>query len=88
MPDPHKVKPTLRVPPDLKTAALRELDAQPDRDDPWTLNDIAVAAIAMFVKRPRTVLKQLEPFRPPYKRGRPRTADTRKPATPEGDGLN
>ena len=71
MSDTHKVKPTLRVPPDLKAAALRELETQPDGDVPWTLNDIAVAAITMFVKRPRTVLKMLAPFRPPYKRGRP-----------------
>jgi hypothetical protein len=71
MPDPHKVKPTLRVPPDLKAAAQRALEDQPDGDVPWTLNDIAVSAIAMFVKRPRTVLKMLAPFRPAYKRGRP-----------------
>lgn len=72
MPDTHKVPvSSLRLPPGLKATAHKALEDQPARDDPWTLNDIAVAAIAMFVKRPKTVLKMLEPFKPPYKRGRP-----------------
>lgn len=61
-----------RVPAELKAAAQEELKGQPERDDPWTLNDIVVASLAMFVKRPKTVLKMLEPFKPPRKRGRPR----------------
>ncbi len=72
MVDLHKVQPSLRVPFDLKTAAQNVLDDQPERDDPWTLNDVVVASLAMFVKRPKTVLKMLEPFKPPRKRGRPR----------------
>lgn len=73
MPDPHKVRRTsLRLPDDLKAEALAELRRQPERPDPWTLNDIVVAALAEYVKRPRTREKQLEPFKPPRKRGRPR----------------
>lgn len=72
MPDPHQFRPTLRLPPELKAAAQEALKDQSERDDPWTLNDVAVAAVAMFVKRPRTVLRMLEPFKPPRKRGRPR----------------
>lgn len=71
MPDPHKTKPTLRVPADLRAAAQEQLEDQPDTGHPWTLNDIAVAAITMFVRRPKTALRMLEPFRPPYRRGRP-----------------
>jgi predicted nucleic acid-binding protein len=70
--DQHKSKPTLRLPPELKAAAQKVLDDLPERDEPWTLNDIAVATMAMLVKRPKTALKQLEPFKPPRKRGRPR----------------
>jgi hypothetical protein len=73
MPDPHKVRrSSLRVPEDLKAAALAELGQQPDRPDPWTLNDLVVAALAEYVKRPRTREKQLEAFKPARKRGRPR----------------
>lgn len=61
-----------RVPPELKAAAQEALKGQPERPDPWTLNDIVVAAVAEYVKRPRTREKQLEPFKPPRKRGRPR----------------
>lgn len=61
-----------RVPPELKVAAQDALKGQPERDEPWTLNDIVVAAVAEYVKRPRTREKQLEPFKPPRKRGRPR----------------
>jgi hypothetical protein len=71
MPDPHKIRPSLRLPPELKAAAQARLKDQPDRPDPWTLNDIVVAAVAEYVKRPRTREKQLEPFKPPRKRGRP-----------------
>lgn len=87
MSGPHKKQAKdFRVSPEIKAAALEKLKDQPPREDPWSLNDIVVAALAEYVKRPRTREKQLEPFKPPYKRGRPRTADTRKPATPEGDG--
>jgi len=70
-PHKHQAK-DFRVPPELKTAAQEALKGQPERDDPWTLNDIVVAAVAEYVKRPRTREKQLEPFKPPRKRGRPR----------------
>jgi hypothetical protein len=72
MPDPHKIRPSLRLPAELKAAAQEKLKDQPERDDPWTLNDVVVAAVAMFVKRPKTFLRELEPFKPPRKRGRPR----------------
>jgi hypothetical protein len=71
MPDPHKFRPSLRLPPELKAAAQEKLRDQPERDEPWTLNDVVVAAVAMFVKRPKVSLKQLEPFKPPRKVGRP-----------------
>jgi hypothetical protein len=72
MPDPHKHRPSFRAPANLKAAAQEALKGQPPRDDPWTLNDIVVAALAMFVRRPKTMLRELEPFKPPRKRGRPR----------------
>lgn len=73
MADPHKVTSSgLRLPPELKAAAREALDGQPERPDPWTLNDLVVAAVAEYVKRPRTREKQLERFKPPRKRGRPR----------------
>jgi len=73
MADPHKVPSSgLRLPPGLKAAAQEALKAQPDREDPWTLNDLVVAAVGEYVKRPRTREKQLEPFKPERKRGRPR----------------
>jgi hypothetical protein len=69
---PHKKQAKdFRVPPELKAAALEQLAGQPDRPDLWTLNDIVTAALAEYVKRPRTREKQLEQFKPPYKRGRP-----------------
>jgi predicted nucleic acid-binding protein len=71
MPDPHREQPGPRVPRELKAAAQEALKEQPDRPDPWTFNDIVVAAVAEYVKRPRTREKQLEPFKPPRKRGRP-----------------
>jgi hypothetical protein len=62
-----------RVPAELKAAAQEKLKDQPDDGpEPWTLNDVVVAAVAMFVKRPKTMLRELEPFKPPRKRGRPR----------------
>lgn len=75
------------MPAELKAAAQEALKDQPERDDPWTLNDIVVAAVAEYVKRPRTREKQLEPFKPPRKRGRPpKSAGTRRPVAHEGDG--
>lgn len=72
MSGPHKQQAKdFRVPAELKAAALEELKGQPDRPDPWSLNDIVIAALAEYVKRPRTREKQLDPFKPPYKRGRP-----------------
>jgi hypothetical protein len=69
---PHKKQAKdFRVPDELKAAAQEALKGQPDRPEPWTLNDIVVAAVAEYVKRPRTREKQLEPFKPPRKRGRP-----------------
>lgn len=64
-------KTALRVPAEVKAAAQAALAAQPDRPDPWTLNDVLVASLAMLAKRPAAFLKQLEPFKPPRKRGRP-----------------
>lgn len=72
MVDQHKNKPTLRLPPELKAAVQMALDGQPERDEPWTAQSLVVAFFTMFVKRPKTVLKMLEPFKPPRKRGRPR----------------
>ena len=72
MPDPHKIRPSFRAPAELKAAAQDALANQPERPDPWTLNDVVVALLTLFVKRPKTMLKQLEPFKPPRKRGRPR----------------
>lgn len=72
MVDQHKNKPTLRLPPELKAAVQRALDGQPERDEPWTTQDLATAFFAEYVKRPRTREKQLEPFKPPRRRGRPR----------------
>ncbi len=71
MADPHKLRPSQRIPHDLREAAQEKLKDQND-DEPWTLNDVVVASVAMFVKRPKSVLKMLAPFRPPRKRGRPR----------------
>ncbi len=72
MVDQHRNKPTLRLPPELKVAAQRALDGQPEGDELWTLQTLVIAFFAMFVKRPKSVLKMLEPFKPPRKRGRPR----------------
>jgi len=70
---PHKQQAKdFRVPAELKAAAQEALKGQPERDEPWTLNDLVVAMVAEYVKRPRTREKQLEPFKPPRKRGRPR----------------
>ena len=71
MPDPHKLRPSFRVAADLKAAAQEALKGQPEREDAWTLNDVVVALLTMFVKRPKTMLRQLEPFKPEQKRGRP-----------------
>lgn len=82
MPDPHKLpKASLRPTPEAKQAAK---DALAGTD--WTLNDFVTACMLMLAKRPKTLLRELEPFKPPRKRGRPPGADTRKPATPEGSG--
>jgi hypothetical protein len=68
MPDQHReTKATVRPPAALRAAAQDVLD---DADD-WTFNDFVVACLAMLVKRPKTFLRQLEPFKPPRKRGRP-----------------
>ncbi len=70
---PHKQQAKdFRVPAELKAEAKGALEGQPERDDPWTLNDLVIAALAEYVKRPRTREKQLEVFKPPRKRGRPR----------------
>ncbi|MEU4558388.1 hypothetical protein AB0F72_08360 [Actinoplanes sp. NPDC023936] len=69
---PHKQQgKDFRVPSEVKAAARKALAGQPPRPDPWTLNDIVTAALAEYAKRPRTREKQLEPFKPPRKRGRP-----------------
>ncbi len=72
MVDQHKNKPTLRVPDELKAAVQKALEGQPESDEPWTMQTIVLATLAEYVRRPRTREKQLEPFKPPYKRGRPR----------------
>lgn len=73
MPDPHKVpKSSLRPPAEAKKAGQDAL-----RDTGWTLNDFITACLLMLAKRPKTFLKQLEPFKPPSRRGRPRKSDKR-----------
>lgn len=75
MADLHKLsKATFRPPTEVKNAAQQVLAAQepPAGKDPWTLNDVLVACLALLAARPRTFLRQLEPYRPPRKRGRPR----------------
>ncbi len=73
MRDLHKQRvKDFRVPPEVKAAAQEALADQPDRAEPWTLNDVVTAALSMLAKRPKTFLKMLEPFKPPRKRGRPR----------------
>jgi len=72
MVDQHKNKPTLRVPDELKTAVQEALDGQPETDEPWTVQALVTAGLAEYVKRPRTRERQLEAFKPPRKRGRPR----------------
>lgn len=84
MADPHrKSKWPFRPPVELREAAQDILKNQPERDDPWTLNDVLVAALAMLVKRPKTFLRELEPFKPERQRGRPP-----KPRNDEGPGLS
>lgn len=75
MVDQHKNKPTMRLPDELKAAVQAALDGQPERDEPWTAQALVTAFFTQYAKRPRTVEKQLEPFKPPRKRGRPRKAD-------------
>jgi hypothetical protein len=70
MPDPHKLpSSTLRPPPEAKEGARLALG-----DTDWTLNDFVTACMLMLAKRPKTFLRELEPFKPPRKRGRPRKA--------------
>lgn len=40
----------------------------------WSMNDFLVACLGLLTKRPKTFLRELEPFKPPRKRGRPRKA--------------
>jgi hypothetical protein len=68
MPDLHRQnRATVRPPPEVKQAAQDALAGTG-----WTFNDFVVACLAMLVKRPKTFLKQLEPYKPESKRGRPR----------------
>ena len=72
MGDGHKQQAKdFRVPADVKAAALEALKDQPERAEPWSVNDVVIAALRMFAKRPKTMLRELEPYKPPYKRGRP-----------------
>lgn len=67
MPDPHKQpSSTLRPPLEAKDGAKRALE-----DTGWSLNDFVTACMLMLAKRPKTFLRELEPFKPPRKRGRP-----------------
>ena len=68
MADLHKQgKSTLRPTPEAKQAAKDALEGSD-----WTLNDFVTACMLMLAKRPKTMLRELEPFKPPRKRGRPR----------------
>ncbi len=72
MPDPHHTRKwPFRPPRDAIEAAQQALEGQPERPDPWTLNEVLVACLRMFAKRPKTMLRQLEPFKPERRRGRP-----------------
>jgi hypothetical protein len=68
MPDLHRESTsTARPPVEVKKAAQAVLDAAG-----WTFNDFVVACLLMLAKRPKTFLRQLESFRPPPNRGRPK----------------
>lgn len=58
---------TLRLQPEVKQVAKQALV-----DTDWTLTDFVTACMLLLAKRPKTLLKELEPFKPPRKRGRPR----------------
>lgn len=68
MPDLHRENgSTVRPPAQVKADAQKVLDGAG-----WTFNDFVVACMRMLAKRPATFLRQLEPFKPPANRGRPR----------------
>lgn len=68
MPDLHRQpKSTFRPPRDVKDAAQKVLADEPD----WTLTDVLVASLRLLAAKPKTFLKQLGPYKPPPKRGRP-----------------
>lgn len=64
-------KATFRPPAEVKDAARKVLDEA----EGWTLNDVLVACLVLLAKRPKTFLKQLEPYKPASKRGRPPKTD-------------
>ena len=66
-PDRHKNPGVLGRPtPELREQAQTVLEGHG-----WTMNGFLVACLALLVRDPQALLAQLEPFRPPYKRGRP-----------------
>jgi hypothetical protein len=76
MADQHKEdRTTLRMPAETKAGVKQVLG-----DNGWTFQDFALAAIGMLLKRPKTFLAQLEPFRLAERRGRPK-----KEASPKSD---
>ncbi|GAA0583129.1 hypothetical protein GCM10010172_80200 [Paractinoplanes ferrugineus] len=66
--DHHKIKSaSLRVPKELREKVKARLDGTG-----WTMTDLVVAIIGEYAARPRERERELEKFKPPYKRGRPR----------------
>jgi hypothetical protein len=67
MPDLHrKTTVTVRASDEERASVQKALDGTD-----WTFNDFVLACVAMLAKRPQTFLKQLEPFKPEKRRGRP-----------------
>ncbi len=59
-------KAALRPPAEARKAAKAALEGKG-----WTLNQFVTACMLMLAKRPAMFLRELEPFKPEIKRGRP-----------------
>jgi hypothetical protein len=68
MADQHK-QPKASLRP---TAEARQVAKDALNGTDWTVNDFVTACMLALGKRPKTMLRDLEPFKPPRKRGRPR----------------
>jgi hypothetical protein len=68
MADLHRESKLSIRPPDAAKQVAKDALAGTD----WTLNDFVTACMLMLGRRPKTFLRELEPFKPPRKRGRPR----------------